>query len=311
MENFKEFQAKDLDECIKSACAFFDAPRENLEIEIIQDAKSGIFGIVLARKAKIRARRASFRESVRDILGEQGTQSKSFRPQKGQPAQPPRESPRQDKAESSASIRPERKEKSYPGRKKSFSQPARQEREVDMLEECEFDAEAEGLPILPLENLNRAELEARTREIVEKLLRPLADREIRTELSIEHGSIHARVQWEGDAGLLIGREGQTLAAIQYLASRMLSHAFNAGLRVQLDIGDYRRKQDDKLRSLALALAEKARQTGRAWSTRPLSSYHRRVIHMSLQDVQDVQTRSSGEGPLKRVVISPRRHSERS
>lgn len=309
MENFKEFQAKDLDECIKSACAFFDSPRENLEIEIIQDAKSGIFGIVLARKAKIRARRASLRESVRDILGEAPTAKKASRPAKAQGA--PRETARQERSENSGPGRLERQEKNFSGRKKPFVPPARPAREPETLDEGDFDAEAEGLPIRPLEELDREELEARAREIVEKLLQPLTDREIRTELSIEHGSIHARVQWEGDAGLLIGREGQTLAALQYLASRMLSHSFNAGLRVQLDIGDYRRKQDDKLRELALNLAEKARQTGRSWSTRPLSSYHRRVIHMSLQDAQDVQTRSSGDGPLKRVIIFPRRHMERS
>lgn len=311
MENFKEFQAKDLDECIKSACAFFDSPRENLEIEIIQDSKSGIFGIVLARKAKIRARRASLPESVRDILGEQPAQAKPPRPQKGHTSPSTGENSRRERAENPQQVKAERKEKNYGGRKKFFNSSVKPERDAELLEEGEFDAEAEGLPILPLDELDRTELEARTREIVEKLLHPLADREIKTELSIEHGSIHVRVQWEGDAGLLIGREGQTLAAIQYLASRMLSHSFNAGLRVQLDIGDYRRKQDDKLRGLAIALAEKARQTGRSWSTRPLSSYHRRVIHMSLQDAQDVQTRSSGEGPLKRVVISPRRHTERS
>ena len=58
--------------------------------------------------------------------------------------------------------------------------------------------------------------------------------------------------------------------------------------------------------LALALAERVRATGRPCSTRPMSSYHRRLVHMALQDSPDVQTRSSGEGPLKRVIIQRRR-----
>lgn len=314
MDDFKEFQAKDLDECIASACNYFNAPRENLEIEIIQDAKSGIFGIVLARKAKIRARRIRLQESVRTMLGEQSSVKKSIRSPKAQVSvKAPMRDKAREPAESRAVPKAERREKNlFPNGHKKSVNPVQQATPVEQaLELEEFDAVAEGLSIRPMEELDRNELEERAREIVTELLRPLADREIKTELSIEHGNVYARVQWEGDAGLLIGREGQTLAALQYLASRMLSHAFNAALRVQLDIGDYRRKQDAKLRALAVSLAEKARQTGRPWSTRPLSSYHRRVIHMCLQDAQDVQTRSSGDGPMKRVVISPRRHSERS
>ena len=68
MDNFKEFQGKDLDDCIRQALTFFNAPREKLEIELIQDAKSGIFGIVGARKAKIRAKRAKVTENMQTLL---------------------------------------------------------------------------------------------------------------------------------------------------------------------------------------------------------------------------------------------------
>ena len=72
MEGFKEFQGKDLDGAIEEACGYFNTAREKLEIEILQDAKSGIFGIVGARKAKVRARRAHLREAVESILGKKG-----------------------------------------------------------------------------------------------------------------------------------------------------------------------------------------------------------------------------------------------
>ena len=58
--------------------------------------------------------------------------------------------------------------------------------------------------------------------------------------------------------------------------------------------------------MALSLAERVRQSGRSYSTRPLSSYHRRIVHVCLQDVGDVQTRSTGDGPMKRVVIMRRK-----
>ncbi|MDR2696730.1 MAG: protein jag, partial [Deltaproteobacteria bacterium] len=92
----------------------------------------------------------------------------------------------------------------------------------------------------------------------------------------------------------------------YLASRIVSRGMNAAVRVNLDAGDYRQRQDDKLRELALHLAAKVKNTGRPCSTRPLSSYHRRIIHLTLQEDEQVQTRSTGEGALKRVVVQRRR-----
>ena len=103
-----------------------------------------------------------------------------------------------------------------------------------------------------------------------------------------------------------GQKPEPLAALQYLTSRIVSRRMEAPVRVQFDVGDYRERQDDRLRELALALAERVRATGRPCSTRPMSSYHRRLVHMALQDSPDVQTRSSGEGPLKRVIIQRRR-----
>ena len=87
---------------------------------------------------------------------------------------------------------------------------------------------------------------------------------------------------------------------------MVARAVGAQVRVQVDAGDYHSRQDSRLQELARALADKVRATGRSQSTRPLSAYQRRVIHLTLQDDPDVQTRSSGEGPLKRVVILRRK-----
>ena len=68
MDDFKEFQGKSLDEAIRAACSYFDAQREKLEIDIIQDAKNGIFGLVGARKAIVRARRAQLKPRVGSLL---------------------------------------------------------------------------------------------------------------------------------------------------------------------------------------------------------------------------------------------------
>lgn len=307
MEDFREFEGRDLDDSIRHACEYFNAPREKLEIEIIQDAKSGIFGIVLARKAKIRARRATLADAMQDILKqtEAKAEARDVPPldivrekmEKNQP-RPASKKPRQPRKPRQSASRP------------PVMESGEVEADLDGRDEDVLDAIDSSQPLLKPEELDKEALERKTVEIVRKLVRPLAGKDVEVSATVDYGSVHARVAWQGDAGLLIGREGQTLAALQYLVSRMLSHAFNAPLRAQLDIGEYRTRQDEKLRALAFSLAEKARQAGRAFSTRPLSSYHRRIIHMTLQDQTDLLTRSSGDGPLKRVIIAVRKNAEK-
>lgn len=281
MDNFKDFQGKDLDDCIRLAREYFNAPREKLEIEFIQDAKSGIFGIVGARKAKIRARRARLPRAENP---EPQTEREPA-PRQSAPFSPPPEPCPAPESETIANV------------------------ETD--DDYSPEDDGEKLAVHPLDELDREKLEAVALETARQLINPIAGREAPIKLEFERGLVIIRVEWEGDAGLLIGRDGQTLAAAQYLAARIISKAMNAAFRVRVDIGDYRARQEDKLRALAKNLAEKARQNGRSYATRPLSSYHRRIVHLCLQDDPYVQTRSSGDGPLKRVLVAPRRQNGRS
>ncbi len=142
-------------------------------------------------------------------------------------------------------------------------------------------------------------------EVTERLVTPIIGPAALT-VEATDGRVKVGIDCGENSGLLIGREGQTLASIQYLASRIIARKLGAAVRVQLDTGDYRERQDEKLRELALSFAERVRATGRPQSTRPLSSYHRRVVHLVLQDDEEIVTRSKGEGPLKRVIILRRR-----
>ena len=339
MDSFKEFQGRDLDAAIDEACTYFNTEREKLEVEIVQDAKSGIFGIVGARKAKVRARRAQLRETVESILGrnrgraadQDGSRTglpaqakertRKPRPQKrpveaaveGAAPDPLQERPAGDDAASSTvSVPVQAAPQQMPcpdsippiGGQEAAAQPLN----TGLSEE--LDVAAEGLPQTPLEELDVARLTALTEEVVRQLVRPVVGEDISLEISVGNGRVQVQLDCAEDSGLLIGREGQTLAALRYLASRLVSRGMGAAVRIQLDAGEYRRRQDDKLREMALALAERVRQSGRSCSTRPLSSYHRRIVHVCLQEMPDVQTRSTGDGPLKRVVIS-RRRAERA
>ena len=355
-EEFKEFQAKDLDTAISMACEYFDTERAKLEIEILQDAKSGIFGIVGVRKAKIRAKRVHVREAVESILGkdtdskgksrekrEKHSAPRAERPApapasaaaphaKNEPAasdKPAHEAPATPEATEAPESResqgntkkdePRREQRRHghgkqaPGHRKPAAaaaphrdtgdEPAPHQ---DFADSDSEDSDAEGYPHTPLENLDRAKLLATVEDATRKIVLPIAGEPKSLEVAVEQGRVQVRLDCGEDSGLLIGREGMTLAATQYIISRVVSCIMDASVRVQLDAGDYRRHQEEKLREMAQGLAERARQTGRSYSTRPLSSYHRRIVHLALQGMDDIQSRSSGEGTLKRVVISRRR-----
>lgn len=326
MDKFREFQGSHLDDCIRQAMEWFDCPREMLEIEIVQDAKSGIFGIVGARKAKIRAKRAYVTEKVRDLLQGKAAREDSEQraPEKKEILRdsPPVFAPEiSETGKSSPNIidNKSEKKKSSPEIKSNAEKPlADADKQAEALknrqpelQEADLDmdlpdADLDRWPQTPVHELDQEKLRDSALEIVRKLAQPLAGKDLDMVFEVADGLPRVKIKWKGDAGLLIGREGQTLAAIQYLASRILSRKMGAILRVQLDIGDYRARQYERLHQMAHGLAEKARHTGKPVATRPLSSYHRRLVHVCLQNERDIFTRSSGEGSLKRVIISAKR-----
>ncbi|CCO25353.1 RNA-binding cell elongation regulator Jag/EloR [Maridesulfovibrio hydrothermalis] len=150
------------------------------------------------------------------------------------------------------------------------------------------------------------DIAAAVREALEMMIEPIVQEKPKLEIEVGEDRVNVLVDDEENSGLIIGREGQTLSSLQYLCNRMVSKKLQTSVRVQIDTGDYRERQDEKLRQLAWHLADKAMHTGRVQSTKPLSSYHRRVVHMALQEDKYVNTRSKGEGPMKRVLILPRR-----
>lgn len=316
MDNFKEFQGKDLDDCIRQACEYYNADREKLEIEIIQDAKSGIFGIVGARKAKIRAKRARLAGNIPPFKGAasqtlSGTVDKGVREAR-EKTRKKNQSGREDATGPKQNATRHNSNDAHP----TLASDRSGESEQTLSQECLYINDQDQLDEMELvegcfspksfDELDIKQLEELTREVIRTLVTPVAGKEIVFSVSFERGQIQVNIDWHGDAGLLIGREGQTLSAIQYLASRIISRSMNSALRVNLDIGEYRRKQEEKLCYLAKSLAEKARQTGKSFSTRPLSSYHRRLVHLCLQNDPDILTRSAGDGVLKRVLVYPKR-----
>jgi spoIIIJ-associated protein len=108
-----------------------------------------------------------------------------------------------------------------------------------------------------------------------------------------------------DVGLLIGRHGETLASVQFLLNACLGQALPRNTRVIVDIEHYRDRREQSLRGIALRTADRVRRERRAVSLQPMPPNDRRIIHLTLQSNPYVSTESSGEGPDRRVVVSPR------
>jgi len=192
-----------------------------------------------------------------------------------------------------------RNERPQRERKPRERKPRREERPPR-----EAAPQREERPRANMDDFDHERLQSVTMEIMTELLKPIVG-ETTIEVTIETDRVKVFIDDEENSGLIIGREGQTLSSLQYLVNRLVSRRMEASVRIQVDTGDYRERQDEKLRQIADHLADKAIDMRRTQSTKPLSSYHRRVVHLALQENEDVFTRSKGEGPMKRVLIVPK------
>lgn len=107
-------------------------------------------------------------------------------------------------------------------------------------------------------------------------------------------------------GLLIGRRGETLAALQLLVNLIVRHRTRRRIRVIVDAENYRERREENLRSLALRVAQQVRNYRRSIALEAMPPHERRIVHIALSDSQDISTESIGEGDERRVVISLKR-----
>lgn len=128
-----------------------------------------------------------------------------------------------------------------------------------------------------------------------------------TDIIVRENSDYIKMVLTGkNIGLLIGRRGETLDALQYLANLVANKETKERKRIVLDAEGYRQKREETLSRLALRLADKVRKSGTPVVLEPMNPQERRIIHTTLQDDQYVRTISEGEEPFRKVVISLRR-----
>lgn len=125
---------------------------------------------------------------------------------------------------------------------------------------------------------------------------------------IEENNGVLNIELTGDStGVLIGRRGETLDAIQYLTSLVINKGAESYTRVLIDTENYRKKREETLIKLANRIAGKVARTGKRVVLEPMNPYERRVLHAALQNNNKVETVSEGEDPYRRVIIKKKRY----
>jgi spoIIIJ-associated protein len=302
-----EVEGKTTEDAIEAACRQLGQPREMLEIEVITPGSTGIFGIVGARKARVRARLKETRGKEQGR--EAAPRAEERRPSRGRRrqrtprrAQAPTEAAHPSPAAPAEEPEPEPLEAAPSG-----AEPL----ETGSLEEP-LEAPSAAVPEAELSPPSE-ELVAAARQVCERIVAGLGYEGVEVRATGLPGE--ARLELVGEeCSALIGRRGDVLNALQHLVSKIANRQTASRVPVTLDVEGWRARRRQALEELALKLARKAKESGRPVAMNPMNAHDRRIVHLALQHDGELKTKSRGEGALRKVVIFPprrRRNSRKS
>jgi len=179
--------------------------------------------------------------------------------------------------------------------------PPAEAAETDVVAPAAAAAPVEGEVAPPLTPEDEADVASR---LLQEMVRRMGIR-ARVEVELPHDDEPLRLNITGkNLGMLIGRRGETLAALQFLTRMTASHQLHRWMNLVVDVDDYRKKREESLKRLAVRMAETAVETGRIQELEPLPPAERRIVHIALRDFDGVRTESKGEDEDRRVTIQP-------
>jgi spoIIIJ-associated protein len=291
-----EASGKSVDEAVLQALARLGRRRDEVEVTVLQEAFRGTFGVG-SKEARVRV-------TVRP-----STISAVITPEMADAILGP-----DDTFPEEEIYDEEEEEGAFEGEDEEFFEEEDEElaeEPVPFLSAPEIAAEF-GLADVRAAEGEMQEVEAPTREDVEITVDVL-------QHILRYMNIHATVQVRStnplslnihgiheNLGLLIGRRGETLSALQLLVSLIVGHRTKHRMRIIIDAENYRERREENLRSLALRVAQQVRNYRRSIALEAMPPHERRIVHIALSDSKDISTESIGEGDARRVVISLKR-----
>ena len=264
--------AKTVDDAITEALIQLGVTSDRLEYEVIAKGSAGFLGIGM-KQAVIEARRKPEpkEEKVEEPVVEEPVR---VEPKKVEAVQP------QKAAAEKKADEPQ---------KAAFEKAVEKEVKEEVKKETKL-VEVQPQTIKAVEDFLKNTMKAMDMEV-----------ELKTEID-QDGALCVDMSGE-HMGILIGKRGQTLDSLQYLANRVANKHQEGYVRVKLDTENYRARREETLRHLAKNIAHKVKRNRRPVALEPMNPYERRIIHSALQSDPYVMTHSEGEEPFRKVVIT--------
>ena len=264
--------AKTVDDAITEALIQLGVTSDRLEYEVIEKGSAGFLGIGM-KQAVIEARRKPEpkEEKIEEPVVEE--------PVKAEPKKVETVQPQKAAAEKKADE----------PQKAAFEKAVEKEVKEEVKKETKL-VEVQPQTIEAVEDFLKNTMKAMDMEV-----------ELKTEID-QDGALCVDMSGE-HMGILIGKRGQTLDSLQYLANRVANKHQEGYVRVKLDTENYRARREETLRHLAKNIAHKVKRNRRPVVLEPMNPYERRIIHSALQSDPYVMTHSEGEEPFRKVVIT--------
>ena len=264
--------AKTVDDAITEALIQLGVTSDRLEYEVIEKGSAGFLGIGM-KQAVIEARRKPEpkEEKIEEPVVEE--------PVKAEPKKVETVQPQKAAAEKKADE----------PQKAAFEKAVEKEVKEEVKKETKL-VEVQPQTIEAVEDFLKNTMKAMDMEV-----------ELKTEID-QDGALCVDMSGE-HMGILIGKRGQPLDSLQYLANRVANKHQEGYVRVKLDTENYRARREETLRHLAKNIAHKVKRNRRPVALEPMNPYERRIIHSALQSDPYVMTHSEGEEPFRKVVIT--------
>ncbi|MBR2660027.1 MAG: protein jag [Clostridia bacterium] len=304
-----EFTARTEDEAVELGLQELGVSIADVDVQVVEEGSKGLFGLFGSRPVKIRMTLKDVEEDpLADLLEDKKPAPKAEK--KAEKSEKKTEK-KAEKAEEKAEKKAEKKPEAKPEKKKAEKKPEPKE-EKKTEEPAGKPVKAEIRPMekpevtmIPAEELAEDSPAGIAHAFLMELTK-LMGVDVTIDMGTDaEGNVFGYIN--GDTlGILIGRRGETLDAVQYLTSLKVNRGRDGYTRVTLDTENYRAKREDTLIRLANRMANRALRTGRKVSLEPMNPYERRIIHYALQQTDGVDTHSEGEEPNRHVVITQKK-----
>ena len=304
-----EFTARTESEAIELGLQELGVSIADVDVQVVEEGSKGLFGLFGSRPVKVRLTLKDAEEDpLADLLEEKTAKKPEKKAEKAEKKVEKKAEKAEEKTEKKTEKKPEKKAE-------------KAEKKAEKKDEPKAEEKTEEAPKAPKQEIRPMEKPEVTMIAAEELtedspagiahaflmeLTKLMGVDVTIDMGTDaEGNVFGYIN--GDTlGILIGRRGETLDAVQYLTSLKVNRGREGYTRVTLDTENYRAKREDTLIRLANRMANRALRTGRKVSLEPMNPYERRIIHFALQQTEGVDTHSEGEEPNRHVVITQKK-----